>query len=641
MSRSEKLKQTLQSLDEEKSGFILTSQVRAVLSHVMEDKDVESLLQTAVREVGVNGKINYNQFVDYLCLDNQEASSPVSTTASVDETQEKMQKRLEEAESEVHALRLMLRRQPLEFTVGQYNILAGYLGANKEPWFLYGVDMPESRRAEIVKLHQQRGPDGKPVNAGWPNYVRGVLSEEEIKKVEAIDAQDFNWEARKDRLVDVIRDMDSDLLSLVECDHYEDHFKPALEKMGYDSVWRKRPRPSSADGCCIAWKKGFFEIMATHCVEYVDKYDPVAKRTFKDRIALVALLRSVAGGRTLCFVSTHLQRNPEDPTQDMLRARQVGQVLREIGELTKKHNAHGAPVVLTGDLNCTSFGRLRGIANTVSLLNRDVYMHPFTFDCADVPTGVTSVTTARCMRIDAIMFQSQRLELVDVMELPELDPESPIPNTQHPSDHVPIVAQFRFRSSLHTTQQVAREWYLCLGGGCSSTPLNERQLKSAYKLYDLDGEGMVTFQTAKRVLTTLFGTLPPHYEDILPRSCNSESSGGMSFKQFVSAYVQAVKQGGMPGIQDLTDAFEAFDTDGNGSLQLEELLSAFKTCAPVELPPEDLIALFKAIDASGDGSIDLEEMIDYLSKVWADAFSLPENMKRRSMLSLDPMPPRG
>lgn len=27
-----------------------------------------------------------------------------------------------------------------------------------------------------------------------------------------------------------------------------------------------------------------------------------------------------------------------------------------------------------------------------------VVLHPFTFDCADVPTGVTSVTMARCMR---------------------------------------------------------------------------------------------------------------------------------------------------------------------------------------------------------------------------------------------------
>ena len=41
-------------------------------------------------------------------------------------------------------------------------------------------------------------------------------------------------------------------------------------------------------------------------------------------------------------------------------------------------------------------------------IKNDVFIHPFTFDCLDVPTGVTSVTTARCVRIDAIMYESQR-----------------------------------------------------------------------------------------------------------------------------------------------------------------------------------------------------------------------------------------
>ncbi|CAJ1361456.1 unnamed protein product [Effrenium voratum] len=84
-------------------------------------------------------------------------------------------------------------------------------------------------------------------------------------------------------------------------------------------------------------------------------------------------------------------------------------------------------------------------------MSSQVVLHPFTFDCADVPTGVTSVTMARCMRIDAIVYQSQCLELVDVQapiyeslrEIPDVSPAEPIPSAQQPSDHVPIVAQFR------------------------------------------------------------------------------------------------------------------------------------------------------------------------------------------------------
>ena len=48
-----------------------------------------------------------------------------------------------------------------------------------EPWFLYGIDLTPERRQEILNLHAERRPDGKPANPGWPNYVKGVLGSED------------------------------------------------------------------------------------------------------------------------------------------------------------------------------------------------------------------------------------------------------------------------------------------------------------------------------------------------------------------------------------------------------------------------------------------------------------------------------
>ena len=42
-----------------------------------------------------------------------------------------------------------------------------------------------------------------------------------------------------------------------------------------------------------------------------------------------------------------------------------------------------------------------------------VVLHPFTFDCADVPTGVTSVTMARCMRSLAELWGSHIFSQAD------------------------------------------------------------------------------------------------------------------------------------------------------------------------------------------------------------------------------------
>ena len=52
--------------------------------------------------------------------------------------------------------------------------------------------------------------------------VRGILSEAEIRRVEELHEQFFAWDVRKHRLLEVIRGMKCDLLSLVECDHYHD-----------------------------------------------------------------------------------------------------------------------------------------------------------------------------------------------------------------------------------------------------------------------------------------------------------------------------------------------------------------------------------------------------------------------------------
>ena len=53
----------------------------------------------------------------------------------------------------------------------RYNILAGYLGNNMQPWFLYGVHMPEERRQGIFQMHCEKLPNGEYANLGWPKYV--------------------------------------------------------------------------------------------------------------------------------------------------------------------------------------------------------------------------------------------------------------------------------------------------------------------------------------------------------------------------------------------------------------------------------------------------------------------------------------
>ena len=80
----------------------------------------------------------------------------------------------------------MLVALPVLFLIavnGQYNILAGYLGENMQPWFMYGIDVPAERRGRIIAKFYQKDEQGRYMNAGWPKYVQGILTEEEIQQV--------------------------------------------------------------------------------------------------------------------------------------------------------------------------------------------------------------------------------------------------------------------------------------------------------------------------------------------------------------------------------------------------------------------------------------------------------------------------
>jgi endonuclease/exonuclease/phosphatase family metal-dependent hydrolase len=455
----------------------------------------------------------------------------------------------------------------------------------------------------------------KYVYGSWPLYVEGILSPEEQSLVEKNHQNHFLWESRKWRLLDTIKRIDVDILSLVECDHYADHFQQGLSQMGYSSCWRQRPRKSSVDGCCVAWRPGIFEYIAEHSIDFVDRYCEKRKQQVIDRMALMVLLRVCLTGDIICFVSTHLATNPEQEELDHLRARQVAQMMRSIAGFVRRHGADDAPIVLAGDFNAAHFGRLKCIANAITLLSGDKTSHPFIFDCADVPTGATSVTTARNVRIDAIFYQKSRLDLLDVGETPSLSLSNPIPNDNHPSDHVPISATFSLRSPLQMGYLGAQEWY-CRLLGRGSVLLNCSQLLEAFKIIDHDSTGCVTASKLKRSLQFVMDSNALDPEDFA-RVALLLTEEGISFKVFSSMYADCVCRAGLPYQMDLEAAFKICNGSRSNELCHQKVLDAFAERVPAEVPQEEVEALFARVNKSATS---LHGFLEHLSACWSDHF---------------------
>lgn len=549
-----------------------------------------------------------------------------NSTANSNDQLESLAATVKTMQAEVQHLRSQLRdlqaQVPLEFTVCQYNLLAGYLGNNTEPWFMYGIDLSEEKRKTVFDKFYERDPDsGKLKNAKWPNYVRGILTDEEIQEVEKVNLECFAWENRRDRLLQTIVDMDTDVMSLVEMDHYLDFFKPCLEKYGYDSFHQKRPRHSSQDGCAIFWRRSKFELVTSDSMEFIDRYDPETGETSKDRCAVVTLLRSVTHpSRHIVVLSMHLARNPEDPKLDALRSKQAAQVVRLLTEFVEKVQSSveadlgDAPVVMCGDLNATNFYKLRGLVLALRELTAvDVAPHSFIWDAVDVPSRPTSVTSSRKVRIDAIFYRSSHLELIDVPMLPEL--HHPIPDLEHPSDHLPLQASLRLKGDFDCTLALARTWFETVGdlGASEVPPLTQAELGAAWVQYDRDAEETVTLPKFKKSILLLGLRTPTCMEEDVfekvAKMCHRSTAQSevIDLESFVGAYEAALHTTRSIQLPEIIEAFKAFDTDESGDISVEELHNMLQNCSPVPISRDQCEQVFREVDADSSGRISYEE----------------------------------
>eukprot|EP00438_Fugacium_kawagutii_P000956 Skav224467 [mRNA] locus=scaffold1302:435113:442060:- [translate_table: standard] len=82
-----------------------------------------------------------------------------------------MEKKLQDAHEQVRSLKTALSRHPLEFTVGQYNILAGYMGnlaAKKASW-----PHSDAKLLGVASTHLQRNPEDPTQDMLRARQVRG------------------------------------------------------------------------------------------------------------------------------------------------------------------------------------------------------------------------------------------------------------------------------------------------------------------------------------------------------------------------------------------------------------------------------------------------------------------------------------
>ncbi|KAI7825219.1 Endonuclease/exonuclease/phosphatase [Gamsiella multidivaricata] len=310
------------------------------------------------------------------------------------------------------------------------------------------------------------------------------------------------WEYRKELILQEILAYSADIVCLQELEsgQYEDYFKDQMKQQGdYDGVFWPKSRAKTmpekdrrtVDGCAILFKASKFNLIDKHLVEFnhlalqrpdFRQTDDIFNRVMtKDNIAVIAFLQHKETQNRVVVSNTHIHW---DPIFKDVKLVQVAMLMDELDKLSTQwaalplpgsdlvqHQSSSAlggnggklPTLICGDFNSEpnsgvyefltkgavaqghdDFGdhaygtyTTEGLSHKMTL--RSSYSH-----VNELP--FTNYTPSYVAVIDYIFYSASHLSVLGLLggvEKEYMGRCVGIPNAHFPSDHIPILSEFK------------------------------------------------------------------------------------------------------------------------------------------------------------------------------------------------------
>jgi len=284
----------------------------------------------------------------------------------------------------------------------------------------------------------------------WNILARALCQPDEMNKA---PEETFDWS--KFRLWRTIQELvrfKSDLICIEEADVYEE-IKPYLHSIGYTSIFcPKFDSPClqmlnnvGPDGLAIFYRLSVFQIVNMSC-EKVILNDEINSQVF-----IILKLKHKPTEKYLHLVCLHLKAKDKYHEK---RHEQIKHILNTL----KKHlkgtinSLRTHPVLICGDFNGEPFENFyTELIHDEEIKLEDAY----TFDSAPKePTTIKLRAEKGSMlkrAIDYIFYNPKGLKLTGYFELPKensLIEEQGLPNLTHSSDHLSLIADFKFLNEI-------------------------------------------------------------------------------------------------------------------------------------------------------------------------------------------------
>jgi len=142
------------------------------------------------------------------------------------------------------------------------------------------------------------------------------------------------------------------------------------------------------------------------------------------------------------------------------------------------------------------------------------------------------------------------------------------------------------------------------------TPDQVREYREAYKLFDRDGDDLVTWQELGNVMRSL-GQNPT--EDELKDMVNEADDNGngyVDFDEFLVTMTKKVKEADSG--DEFREAFRIFDTQGDGFISVEKLKHVATTLGET-LTDDEINEMIREADKDDNGIVDFNEFVDMMT----------------------------
>ncbi|ORX96928.1 hypothetical protein K493DRAFT_216678 [Basidiobolus meristosporus CBS 931.73] len=302
----------------------------------------------------------------------------------------------------------------------------------------------------------------------------------------------LEWGYRKDLILQEILSYSPDIICLqeVETSQYEEFFREQLKQAEYEGVFWVKSRAKtmsewerkSVDGCATFFKSSLFSLLDQKVIEFTqvamqrpdfEKTEDFFNRFMtKDNISGLALLETKKAKRKIVIANAHIHW---DPTFADVKLVQVGLLLDELSrcgnEWIKSYKLDYQtiskfPTIICGDFNShptsgvyelLSRGTVASDHEDIGSYNYGAFTskglsHKLPLRSAYSQIGelpFTNFTAHFTGVIDYIWFNTGTLNvngLLDGLDKEYVARNVGFPNAQNPSDHICLLAEFKFRA---------------------------------------------------------------------------------------------------------------------------------------------------------------------------------------------------